>query len=142
MSHASELIKAAGFAFVDPESFSVFLTQRGPNISDPGIWGVPGGHIEKGESPLDGAMRECFEEIGIIPPHRVLGVIKLPKRKHVYALYVADAAPRSLERVKLDGYETVDFGWASLDAAPPRGVHPGIEQCWDLIRHLVENAAR
>jgi 8-oxo-dGTP pyrophosphatase MutT (NUDIX family) len=33
-----------------------------PTIQDPGIWVVPGGHVEAGESPADGARREFLEE--------------------------------------------------------------------------------
>ena len=33
-----------------------------PTIQDPGIWVVPGGHIEPGETPRDGACREFLEE--------------------------------------------------------------------------------
>lgn len=33
-----------------------------PTIQDPGIWVVPGGHIEPGEGALAGASREFLEE--------------------------------------------------------------------------------
>jgi 8-oxo-dGTP pyrophosphatase MutT (NUDIX family) len=33
-----------------------------PSIQDPGIWAVPGGHIEPGETPMEGACREFLEE--------------------------------------------------------------------------------
>lgn len=33
-----------------------------PTISDPGLWVFPGGHLEWGEIPRDGAMREMEEE--------------------------------------------------------------------------------
>jgi 8-oxo-dGTP pyrophosphatase MutT (NUDIX family) len=33
-----------------------------PSIQDPGIWVVPGGHIEPGETPREGACREFLEE--------------------------------------------------------------------------------
>jgi 8-oxo-dGTP pyrophosphatase MutT (NUDIX family) len=33
-----------------------------PTISDPGLWVFPGGHLEWGETPRDGAMREMEEE--------------------------------------------------------------------------------
>ena len=31
-------------------------------ISDPGLWVFPGGHLESGETPQDGAVREVEEE--------------------------------------------------------------------------------
>lgn len=33
-----------------------------PTISDPGLWVIPGGHLEPGEQPVDGAVREVEEE--------------------------------------------------------------------------------
>jgi 8-oxo-dGTP pyrophosphatase MutT (NUDIX family) len=33
-----------------------------PTINDPGLWVVPGGHLEPGEQPVDGAVREVEEE--------------------------------------------------------------------------------
>jgi 8-oxo-dGTP diphosphatase len=33
-----------------------------PDIQDPGIWVFPGGHVEDGESPEEGARREFLEE--------------------------------------------------------------------------------
>jgi 8-oxo-dGTP pyrophosphatase MutT (NUDIX family) len=33
-----------------------------PAISDPGLWVFPGGHLEAGETPAEGAVREVEEE--------------------------------------------------------------------------------
>lgn len=33
-----------------------------PTINDPGLWVVPGGHLEAGETPAEGARREVEEE--------------------------------------------------------------------------------
>lgn len=33
-----------------------------PTINDPGLWVVPGGHLEPGETPIAGAAREVEEE--------------------------------------------------------------------------------
>ncbi|MBJ6371260.1 NUDIX hydrolase [Sedimentitalea arenosa] len=41
------------------------LLARRRNPPDAGLWGFPGGHVELGESALDAAAREVFEETGI-----------------------------------------------------------------------------
>jgi 8-oxo-dGTP pyrophosphatase MutT (NUDIX family) len=38
------------------------LRDETPAIQDPGIWVVPGGHVERDETPRDGASREFLEE--------------------------------------------------------------------------------
>lgn len=43
----------------------LLLLRRAPLESEPGTWGVPGGKIEAGESPIEGALRELFEETSI-----------------------------------------------------------------------------
>jgi ADP-ribose pyrophosphatase YjhB (NUDIX family) len=40
------------------------LCKRSQKGSLPGIWSVPGGHLEKGEDIQDGAVREFREETG------------------------------------------------------------------------------
>ena len=41
------------------------LCKRSQGGSLPGVWSVPGGHLEKGESIEEGAIREFREETGI-----------------------------------------------------------------------------
>ena len=43
----------------------ILLSQRTADKSFPGQWEFPGGKIEAGESDLDAAVRECFEETGV-----------------------------------------------------------------------------
>ena len=73
-----------------------------------GSWGFPKGHLEEGESPLEGAMRELQEETGIENPRIVSGFETLleyqvpkgargtespsyPKRVHLYLAEAIDA---------------------------------------------------
>lgn len=44
-----------------------------------GLWLQPGGHIDPGEWPADGALREATEELGITPTHPPSG----PRLVHV-----------------------------------------------------------
>lgn len=48
----------------------VLLCRRSPGRAwFPGVWDLPGGHVEPGESPARALVRELAEEIGVrVPP--------------------------------------------------------------------------
>jgi len=54
-------------------SGQVLLCRRSPERAwCPGVWDLPGGHIEPGESPQEALVRELHEEIGVnvqVPRH-------------------------------------------------------------------------
>ena len=43
---------------------SYFLARRSEHCHRGGTWAIPGGALDLGEAPLDGALREFTEEIG------------------------------------------------------------------------------
>src|SRR6266508_1817314 len=53
---------------VDPgtETVSFFVARRSHHTHMGGSWAIPGGAIAKGESPVEAAVREFGEEIGLI----------------------------------------------------------------------------
>jgi len=51
---------------------------------------VPGGHIENGESPILGAIRELKEETGLVPNSLALKVIHFERSKNLM-LYLFEA---------------------------------------------------
>lgn len=56
-----------------------------------GYWTVPGGFMELGESPEDGAKREVFEEAGAVVEIRsLLGIYAVPRIGQVHLMYLAD----------------------------------------------------
>jgi 8-oxo-dGTP pyrophosphatase MutT (NUDIX family) len=66
---------------VNPESWSpepaLILTRRSQKLrSHPGQWALPGGRIDPGETPVQAALREMSEEVGIaLAEDRVLGTL-------------------------------------------------------------------
>lgn len=76
-----------------------------PSIPYPGYWELPGGTLEEGESPEEGAMRECYEELGVqVLPFEIHGndrhliegtsnatlVVAMIEHKRALALHLGD----------------------------------------------------
>jgi 8-oxo-dGTP pyrophosphatase MutT (NUDIX family) len=59
------------------EDAALILTRRSAALTNhPGQWALPGGRIEPGESPVEAALRELAEEVGLcLGPDRLLGCL-------------------------------------------------------------------
>lgn len=67
--------------FVTNERDELLLVKR----SDNGLWALPGGCQELGESPTECAERECLEETGyIVEVTELLGVFSSTKYEYVH----------------------------------------------------------
>jgi len=93
----------------------VLLLKRGPTDDwMPGRWCLPGGGIDPGEGPFEGALRELYEEAGLrLNLHDILPVDVI--QMDTTTVYVFEAqAPGSSVRL-LDG-EHSEFRWVAPDA--------------------------
>lgn len=56
---------------------TLVITRRAAGLrAHAGQWALPGGRLDPGEGPVDGALRELHEEIGLdLPPSAVLGLL-------------------------------------------------------------------
>ena len=83
-------------------------------------WGVPGGLLERGESPEDAARREALEEVGIridLLGQPAVVVDAKPQRIDViYRARVADGEDPAAARPS--SAEIVEVRWFPLDALP------------------------
>ena len=65
----------------DEARTKVLLTRR----TDNGLWGVPGGAMESGESVVEACEREVFEETGLkVHAKRLVGVYSNPDQLVIY----------------------------------------------------------
>jgi 8-oxo-dGTP pyrophosphatase MutT (NUDIX family) len=81
--------------------------------AETGLWTLPGGAIDPNEHPADAAVRECFEETGLlVKPERIVGVfggpeflIRYPNGDVTYYTTVAFEASIVGGSLKADGAE-------------------------------------
>lgn len=59
-----ELVSVAACALVDPDG-RVLIAQRPEGKQMAGLWELPGGKIEPGETPEQAVIREMAEELGV-----------------------------------------------------------------------------
>ncbi|MFC6237470.1 NUDIX domain-containing protein [Longivirga aurantiaca] len=74
MSHETPRIPCVGGIVVD--AGKLLLVQRGQQPSL-GLWSIPGGRLEDGESPEEGCAREVLEETGVrVAVGRLVGTVE------------------------------------------------------------------
>src|SRR5512143_810463 len=102
---------AAGCVVVDGER--VLLVKRG---IEPGYgkWVFPGGHVDRGETVEQAALRETFEECGVVAEiEELIGLYSYPGRPVIIAAFRAHLAASSPPPSPLD--ETLEVGWFTAD---------------------------
>ena len=84
-----------------------------------GYWTLPAGYLENGESTLEGAMRECFEEslANVVNP-KLYAIFDIPQIHQVYVFYRAELknpifGPTS-ESSEVALFDAADIPWNEL----------------------------
>ena len=96
-----------------------------------GLLIVPGGYVEKGESPEDAVCREFMEETGVtIAPESIIGI-----RCGQKDWYIAFSARYVCGEARSDGDENSEVVWMDIEEALARPDVPG------LTKRLIQCAA-
>jgi ADP-ribose pyrophosphatase YjhB (NUDIX family) len=113
--HATLMVGVSA-ALLDEHKEKLLLTRRADN----GLWCLPGGHMEPGESAEEGCIRETFEETGLVvrvkrligiytSPHKV---IEYPERGRFQVVAMSFEVEQVGGELGLSN-ETTAFGWFS-----------------------------
>lgn len=100
----------------------ILLLHRQDNKSQGQLWGIPGGKIDKGETPLQAVIREVFEETGFdISKQNVIQLqtvfIKYPNNfDYVYHMFKCKPI-NAPEAVKINFNEHKGFTWLTPSQA-------------------------
>lgn len=130
---AGYLITPGSAAIILNDAEQVLLIQRADN----GNWAYPGGYMDLGESAAEAAMREAYEESGVVcEPMHLVGVHTGPDHQVTYANGDQTQFAGAVFRCRYiggephaDGVETVQAGWFPTDIdALPEPMHPRVRQ--------------
>ena len=92
------------------------LLQKRAHDPGAGLWTFPGGFLEVGETPEQGARRETLEEVGLdVEPQRLLGVYARPHVGIVLVVYEGESAS---DAAFVGDAESTEVRWYDADAIP------------------------
>jgi 8-oxo-dGTP pyrophosphatase MutT (NUDIX family) len=124
---------AAGVIFYCNKTNRFLLSHRSVYVNEPNTWGVIGGAIDEGESPVKAAIRELREEIGYNARPGDLKLIYIYKDKGFkyfnYLLIVNEEF-----QPKLD-HETKETRWFKLSDFP-NNLHFGVKKLLPYLKKI------
>lgn len=85
-----------------------------------GLWNLPAGKFEAGETPIDCASREVFEEAGIVLDKKMMtsvGIlyISIPECNYVFHIFKQRFTAKPTVNLKLDEHD--EYLWTTLQEA-------------------------
>jgi 8-oxo-dGTP pyrophosphatase MutT (NUDIX family) len=146
MTQRNNLIRASGCLFLAIDTGRVLLQQRSGDASHPRTWAFFGGKAKPKERPVQTLLRECEEELGVVPSvNKIypLNQFVSPDKRFEYNTFIIAVFEEFLPILnnESDGYCWVKIGnW-------PRPLHPGVKaqlynkEIVTKIKTTLENAS-
>jgi 8-oxo-dGTP diphosphatase len=119
---AGVLVRCTGEA---DGSWSYFLARRSEWCHQGGCWAIPGGALNDGESPVEGALREFAEEVGAVLHQSDFSVVEVHEDDHggwsYWTVVVEVAEPFAIPETV--NWETAETGWVGYDRLAELELH-------------------
>ena len=120
------VVPSAIVVVLDPQNKVLLLKRLPDDCWAPDLWALPGGKLDPGETPLQGAIRETKEEsdLNITDLKNIL--INLDRNVTPY--YTKNYTGQ----VKID-FEHTDWTWAARDSIDTYDLAPGVLKLYDWV---------
>ena len=125
------LFGAAGLVLVRDRS--ILLQHRAPWVHNGDTWGIPGGARDSHETPIEAALREANEEIGI--DIKLLSTVGEFVDDHItwsYHTIIAKASPELIAHEMND--ESLEVKWIPIAEIENQKLHPSFANTWPKLR--------
>ncbi|GAA1965845.1 NUDIX domain-containing protein [Amycolatopsis minnesotensis] len=129
---------AAGLLLTDPER-GVLLQRRAWWTHQGRTWGVPGGALRSGESPLDAARREAAEEAAV-PPDLLVPTASSTVDHGTWHYTTVLATARARVRAEVSDVESAELRWVPPEEVPSLRLHPGFAEAWPSLAGELDRA--
>jgi 8-oxo-dGTP diphosphatase len=122
---AIQVIPCVG-AVIRDGAGKLLLIRRGHEPGK-GLWSVPGGRIEDGESDTDALVREVREETGlIVTPGRLIGTVRRPSGSAGSVFDIRDYTAEVTGGTLVPGDDADDATWAGPGELDNLPMTPGL----------------
>ncbi|MCO6558936.1 MAG: Maf family protein [Bifidobacterium sp.] len=114
----------------------IVMQHRAMWSAEGGTWGIPGGALADGESPIEGALRESYEEANITPEDiEVVGTHREEHGPWAYTTVFAFEKPSHEVHPHPNDDESMEIAWIPIDEVPKRKLLTAMNADWP---HFVE----
>ena len=109
----------------------VVMQHRAVWSAEGGTWGIPGGATADGESPIEGALRESYEEANITPEDiDVVGSYCEDHGPWAYTTVFAFEKPGHRVEPRANDDESMEIEWVPIEEVPNRKLLTAMRTDW------------
>ncbi|MCH9275908.1 Maf family protein [Bifidobacterium amazonense] len=120
----------------------VVMQHRAAWSAEGGTWGIPGGATADGESPIEGALRESYEEANITPEDiEVVGSYREDHGTWAYTTVFAFEKPGHTVEPRANDDESMEIEWIPIDEVPDRKLLTAMKTDWPRFRARLDAIA-
>lgn len=124
------------------EPTHVVMQHRALWSAEGGTWGIPGGASADGETPIEGALREAYEEANITPEDiDVVGAYREDHGPWGYTTVFAFEKPGHTVDPQANDDESMEIEWVPIDDVPNRKLLTAMRTDWPAFRARIDALA-